>query len=47
MTKISGKVLDRNMYTDGGCLEKNPFWHADDSPLKVKQIQRLLAARRG
>ena len=34
MTKISGKVLDRNIYTDGGYLEKNPLWHTDESPLQ-------------
>jgi hypothetical protein len=45
MTKISGKVLDRNMYADGGYLEKNAPWHADESPFQVKQIQRMLAAR--
>jgi SAM-dependent methyltransferase len=42
MTKISGKVLDQNMYTDGGYLEKNPLWHADESPFKVTQILRML-----
>jgi uncharacterized cysteine cluster protein YcgN (CxxCxxCC family) len=42
MTKISGKVLDRNMYVDGGYLEKNPLWHADESPFKVTQILRML-----
>lgn len=43
MTKISGKVLDRNMYVDGGYLERSPLWHADESPFKVKQILRMLA----
>jgi cyclopropane fatty-acyl-phospholipid synthase-like methyltransferase len=42
MTKISGKVLDHNMYEDGGYLEKNPLWHADESPFKVTQILRML-----
>ncbi len=42
MTKASGKVLDRNMYEDGGYLEKNPLWHADESPFKVTQIRRML-----
>ena len=42
MTKISGKVLDRNIYTDGGYLEKNPLWHTDESPFKVRQILRML-----
>jgi cyclopropane fatty-acyl-phospholipid synthase-like methyltransferase len=43
MTKISGKVLGRNMYADGEYVHKNPLWHADESPFKVKQIQRMLA----
>src|SRR5208337_3155492 len=30
MTKTTGMVLDRNMYTDGGYLVKNPLWHADE-----------------
>ena len=42
MTKISGKVLDKNMYADGEYLERNPLWHADESPFKVKQILRML-----
>jgi SAM-dependent methyltransferase len=42
MTKISGKVLDQNMYMDGGYLEKNPLWHTDESPFKVTQILRML-----
>lgn len=42
MTTISGKVLDRNIYTDGAYLEKNPLWHTDESPFKVRQIQRML-----
>jgi hypothetical protein len=36
MTKISGKVLDRNMYVDGEYANKNPLWHADESLFKVK-----------
>jgi cyclopropane fatty-acyl-phospholipid synthase-like methyltransferase len=42
MTKISGKVLDKNMYADGAYLERNPLWHTDESPFKVKQILRML-----
>ena len=42
MTTISGKRLDRNIYTDGVYLEKNPLWHTDESPFKVRQIQRML-----
>ncbi len=43
MTKTSGKVLlDRNIYTDGEYLEKNPLWHTDESPFKVRQILRML-----
>jgi len=42
MTNISGKVLERNLYIDGDYLEKNPEWHADESPFKVTQILRML-----
>jgi cyclopropane fatty-acyl-phospholipid synthase-like methyltransferase len=42
MVKISGKVLDRNVYTSGEYLQKNPLWHADESPFKVSQILRML-----
>lgn len=42
MTKISGKVVDQSMYMDGRYLEKNPEWHADESPFKVTQILRML-----
>ena len=35
-------MLDRNIYTDGAYLEKNPLWHTDESPFKVRQIQRML-----
>jgi cyclopropane fatty-acyl-phospholipid synthase-like methyltransferase len=30
------------MYMDGRYLEKNPLWHADESPFKVTQILRML-----
>ncbi|MGH9452516.1 MAG: class I SAM-dependent methyltransferase, partial [Terriglobia bacterium] len=46
MTKFSGKVLDRNMYMDGGYFEKNPLWHTDESPFKVTQILRMLQTNR-
>ena len=46
MTKISGKVLDRNIYTDGGYLEKNPLWHTDESQFKVTQILRMMQNNR-
>ncbi len=42
MSKITGKVLDHSMYVDGGYLEKNPEWHADESPFKVTQILRMV-----
>ena len=41
MAKSSGKVLERDMYADGRYLEKNPEWHADESPFKVTQILRM------
>lgn len=30
------------LYTDGRYLEKNPLWHADESPFKVRQLLRML-----
>ena len=42
MANISGNVLDRDMYADGSYLEKNPLWHADESPFKVEQILKML-----
>ena len=42
MAKITGKVLDRSMYLDGEYLEKNPLWHADESPFKVTQILHMM-----
>jgi hypothetical protein len=29
-------------YEDGRCLEKNPSWHAEESPFKARQIVRML-----
>jgi len=39
-------MLDRNSYTDGAYLRKNPLWHAEESPFKVKQILRMLEKNR-
>lgn len=41
-TKISGKVLENSIYLDGAYLEKNPLWHIDEAPFKVRQILRML-----
>jgi SAM-dependent methyltransferase len=30
------------LYTDGSYLEKNPTWHIEESPFKVKYISQLL-----
>ena len=46
MVNISGKELDRSIYTDGTYLEKNPLWHTDESPFKVSQILRMLQRHR-
>jgi SAM-dependent methyltransferase len=40
------KVLDQNIYTNGEYLDKNPLWHTDESPFKVKQILRMLQRNR-
>lgn len=45
-TKISGKVLDRNIYRDGEYLKKNPLWHINESPFKVKQVLRMIEKNR-
>lgn len=31
-----------NIYESGAYLEKNPLWHADESPWKAQQILRML-----
>lgn len=40
--KISGNVLEQNMYMDGAYLQKNPLWHIDESPFKVRQILLMM-----
>ncbi len=42
VSKTSDKVLKENIYTNGAYLDKNPLWHTDESPFKVKQILRML-----
>src|SRR3979490_80928 len=38
----SSQMLTRNIYTDDTYLGKNPLWHADESPFKVKHILRMV-----
>lgn len=38
----SGEMLVRNIYADGAYLDRNPLWHTDESPFKIKQILRML-----
>jgi SAM-dependent methyltransferase len=45
-TRISGSVVDRNVYVNGEYLTNNPHWHLDESPFKVSQILRMLAKNR-
>ena len=45
-TKFSGNVLDRNIYVGGEYLKKNPLWHIDESPFKVKYILRMMEKHR-
>jgi len=44
--KFAGNVLDRNVYTDGEYLEKNPNWFVEESPFKVRQILRMMEKNR-
>src|SRR3974390_258656 len=37
---VPGTYVD--VYKDGSYLEKNPTWHVEESPFKVKYILRLL-----
>jgi SAM-dependent methyltransferase len=34
------------IYRDGSYLEKNPSWHIEESPFKVRQIRRMIDRRR-
>ena len=33
--------MAKDLYTSGAYLEKNPTWHVDESPWKVKEIMRM------
>lgn len=44
--RTSGERTAPNIYTDGRYLEKNPHWHAHESPFKVKYILRMLRKNR-
>jgi len=44
--KIAGNVLERNIYTDGEYLKKNPIWHIEESPFKVDQILKMMERNR-
>jgi SAM-dependent methyltransferase len=41
-TKMTGNVLDRNVYINGDYVEKNPTWFIEESPFKVRQIVRMI-----
>ncbi len=36
---------ESSSYEDGRYLKKNPTWHAEESPFKVRQILRMLTQR--
>lgn len=40
------KMVKRNLYSDGAYLQKNPLWHTEESPFKVKQLMRMLQNNR-
>ena len=42
-TRVSGCVLDRNVYVNGEYLQTNPRWHVDEASFKVGEILRMLA----
>ena len=39
-------AVGRGAYTSGAYLEKNPLWHTDESPFKVKQILKMIRKER-
>jgi len=39
-------VLEPNIYTDGTYRERNPLWHTDESPFKIKQIMQMFHRHR-
>jgi SAM-dependent methyltransferase len=43
MAEAVSTSREKNIYTDGTYLEKNPLWHIDESAFKVEQILRMLA----
>ncbi len=38
--------IPHDLYTSGAYLERNPLWHADESPWKAKYVLRLLKRNR-
>ncbi len=38
-----GRSVEATIYTDGTYLARNASWHAEDSPWKARQIERILA----
>src|SRR6266704_1242423 len=35
--------MTRDLYTSGEYLQKNPLWHADESPWKAKYVLQMIA----
>ena len=35
--------MTRDLYTSGEYLQKNPLWHADESPWKAKHVLQMIA----
>ncbi len=48
--KVPGQLVsidsESAIYRDGSYLGKNPSWHSEESPFKVRQIRRMLERRR-
>ena len=43
---MRSQAMDDNIYRSGVYLSKNPLWHVDESPFKVRQILKMLTRNR-
>ena len=45
--RMSGCLLDGNIYVSGEYLKTNPGWHLEEAPFKVEQIREMSRATQG